>query len=130
MKTALPYGYWIDRNAKLYPVTEEGGHADVALDLLEEKFIYILELGYVRVVNDKAKKTIFFEYGNTTRPSAAQMRKLKELAQDYGYKLVSDNTGRELDIYETRMTKLLDSLQAPPSGKPSWKSRYPLRRPL
>ena len=131
IKNTMPYGYWMDRSAKLYPVDAEGGHADVALDLLGDKFLYILELGWVRVVCEKSKKTIFFEYGNTTRPSVSQMRKLKELAQDSDYKLVSENTGREVDIYESKVSQIADKiLEAPPSGKPSWRSRYPLRKPL
>lgn len=127
----LPYGFWLSSFGKLVPVKASGGHTDVALDLLGEKFIYVLELGYVRIVCDKAKQTIYYEHGNHARPSPIQMRKLKELAQDAEFKLVCDNTGREVDIYETKKVSTAADklLEAPPSGTPSWRGRYPVKPP-
>lgn len=123
----LPYGYWLSNIGKLVPVKAAGGHADVAIDLLGEKFAYVLEMGWVRIVCDKTKQTIYYEHGNHVRPSPEQMRKLKELAQEAGFKLICENTGREVDIYKTKVSKRADKLlEAPPSGKRTWRSRYPV----
>ena len=74
-----------------------------------------LEMGWVRIVCDKAKKTIYYEQGNHTRPSTEQMCKLKELAQKAGFKLICENTGarRTSTKISKRVAsrKLGDSLQ-------------------
>jgi len=126
MASKIPYGYWLDPKGKLIPVEDPQGHAAKAIDLLQDRFVYILELGYVRVVVEKPKKTIFFETGNTYRPSFKQFKVLKELAQDLGdYKLVNDNTGRQLDIYEKNAQELVGKLlEKTASGKRAWKDRY------
>lgn len=135
----LPYGYWLSSLGKIVTVNAAGGHTVGAIDLLGDKFVCALEMSWLRIVCDKAKQTIYYEHGDHARPFPIQMSKLKELAQDAEFKLVCDNTGREVDIYETKkkLSKADKLLERPfqqaklawslPRQAPQKRLKYPSR---
>ena len=120
----LPYGYWMDPVARLYPVTATGGHWDVISKIIgEERSIMALEHGWVRVVIEKAQRCIWYEQGNSRPASSKQVNVLRGMAIENDMSLVRDNDKREIYsnavLHESKPTGRRTA-----EGLASWKDRY------
>ena len=82
MSTAITksgYGYWLDAEANVHPVTQAEEHSGVALRLLGDAFEQALALRWVRVSVYATDGLLYFEHDTKQPPSAPQMLALREL---------------------------------------------------
>lgn len=111
MSTAITkssYGYWLDAEANVHPVTQAEEHSGVALRLLGDSFEQVLALKWVRVSVYATDGLIYFEYDPNQPPSAPQMLALRELEILHG-----------LRLYDEVKQVLAEAI------RPRWATRFP-----
>jgi len=90
MSTAITkssYGYWVDADANVHPVTQAEEHSGVAHRLLGNVFEQALALKWVRVAVYATDGLLYFEHHPAQPPSASQMLALRELERLHGLRL-------------------------------------------
>jgi len=87
------YGYWVDRDSNVIPVSQSEEHSGVVQRMLGDRWQQAMKIGWVRVSVYKTSGFLYFEYDpNYGRPSPAQLKVLSWLAQDHGLKLYDEVT--------------------------------------
>ena len=102
------YGYWVDADANVHPVTQAEEHSGVALRLLGDAFQQALALKWVRVSVYSTDGLLYFEHDPKQPLSAPQMLALRELESLHGLRLYDQV--RQVPVEATR---------------PRWASRFP-----
>ncbi len=111
MSTAIAksaYGYWVDADANVHPVTQAEEHSGVAHRLLGYAFEQALALKWVRVSVYATDGLLCFEHDPKQPPSAPQMLALRELERLHGLRLFDEV--RQVPVEAIR---------------PQWAARFP-----
>ena len=111
MSTAITrsgYGYWLDADANVHPVTQAEEHSGVAHRLLGDAFEQALALKWVRVSVYTTNGLLYFEHHPTQPPSASQMLALRELERLHG-----------LRLYDEVQQAVVETI------RPKWVARFP-----
>lgn len=88
--TKSGYGYWVDADANVHPVTQPEEHSGVAHRLLGAAFEQALALKWVRVSVYATDGLLYFEHHPAHPPSASQMLALRELESLHGLRLFDE----------------------------------------
>lgn len=105
MSTAITksnYGYWLDADANVHPVTQAEEHSGVAHRLLGDGFEQALALKWVRVSVYARDGLLYFEHHPAQPPSASQMLVLRELESLHGLRLFDEVRQVPGEIIRTR----------------------------
>ena len=111
MSTAITksgYGYWLDADANVHPVTQAEEHSGVAHRLLGDAFEQALALKWVRVSVYATDGLLYFEQDPTHPLSARQMLALRELEALHG-----------LRLYDEVRQAMAETI------RPRWAARFP-----
>ena len=102
------YGYWVDRDSNVIPVSQSEEHSGVAQRVLGSRWQRAMNLGWVRVSVYKTSGFLYFEYDpDYGLPCPAQLRVLSGLAQSHNLKLFNEVT-----------QKLVEGI------RPTWAERF------
>ena len=106
--TQSGYGYWVDADANVHPVTQAEEHRGVAHRILGDAFEQALALKWVRVSVYTTSGLLYFEHDPKQLPSAPQMLALRELERLHGLRLYDEV--QQADVETIR---------------PKWAARFP-----
>jgi len=106
--TRSGYGYWVDAEANVHPVTHAEERSGVAHRLLGDAFEQALALKWVRVSVYATDGLLSFEHDPKQLPSEPQMLALRELEVLHG-----------LRLYDEVKQATVEAI------RPRWASRFP-----